>query len=197
MSAMPYQDVGFCLECATQHARDVEHHLEDAVKFGKSNPNRSRFQELLDQQRLIRKELDKMRIQQIQESGEETCIACETPAGNPDGLGEAVIGGMAAGVGSVIGARLMEGGSPGNPDNPAEIPEYCEFLKEQVKPKEYFDPRSFRTLCPESPTRLCKDLPPELACATRIIIGCKKGEFVKGRCQVGTQAHVVYHGRPK
>lgn len=81
----------------------------------------------------------------------------------------------------------------GQGNNPG-IPEHCEFSAEEVKPKEYFDKASFRTLCPESPTGLCKDLPSELACATRIIIGCQEGEFVDGRCRVGTEAHVIYHG---
>lgn len=165
MSGTPYADVGFCLECSVQHARDVEHHLEDAVKFSKGDPNRETFQELLDRQRLVRKEVDKLRIQQIMESGEETCISC----GN-----------------SIEETNLNPG-----------IPEYCEFAKEQVKPKEYFDPKSFRTLCPESPTKGCKDLPPEMECATRVIIGCSAGKFVKGRCQVGTKTHVIYRGTPK
>ncbi len=81
-------------------------------------------------------------------------------------------------------------------NNPG-IPEHCEFSAEKIKPKKYFDKASFRTLCPESPTRLCKDLPPELACATRIIIGCQEGQFIKGKCRVGTEAHVIYHGTPK
>ncbi len=84
-------------------------------------------------------------------------------------------------------------GSSDNPGNP-EIPERCEFTKEPVKPKEYFDKDSFRTICPECPEGRCALCPPELACATRIITGCKEGEFVKGRCQVGTEAHVIYHG---
>ncbi len=84
--------------------------------------------------------------------------------------------------------------SKGSHDNPAEIPERCEFTKESVKPKGYFDPDSFRTICPECPDSRCANCPPELTCATRIIIGCKEGEFVKGRCQVGTEAHVIYHG---
>lgn len=83
-----------------------------------------------------------------------------------------------------------------NPGSP-EIPERCEFAKEPVKPKEYFDPDSFRTICPECPEARCSICPPELACATRIITGCKEGEFVKGRCQVGTEAHVIYHGKSK
>ncbi len=83
----------------------------------------------------------------------------------------------------------------GNPGNP-EIPERCEFTKESVKPKEYFDKDSFRTICPECPDGRCANCPPELTCATRIIIGCKEGEFVKGRCRIGTEAHTIYHGTP-
>ncbi len=79
-----------------------------------------------------------------------------------------------------------------NPGNP--IPEACEFTKEQVKPKGYFVPGSFRTICPECPEGRCALCPPEDACATRIIIGCKAGEFEKGRCSIGTEAHVIYHG---
>ena len=176
MSEGAYRDIGFCLECAYQHARDVEHHLEDAVKFGKSHPERQKFQELLDKQRLIRKEIDKLRLKQLMETGEEICIACsesesETESGNPE--------------------------SESNPES--KIPVYCEFIKEQVKPKEYFDPRSFRTVCPESPTKRCKDLPPEMACASRIIIGCPKGFWDEEtqRCRVGTEVHVIYHGKPK
>ena len=81
-----------------------------------------------------------------------------------------------------------------NPGNPG-IPEHCEFTKELVKPKEYFDKNSFRTLCPECPEARCSLCPPELACATRIITGCKQGNYIKGRCQVGTEAHVIYHGK--
>jgi len=77
----------------------------------------------------------------------------------------------------------------GNP----EIPPECKFWKEEKKPKEYFDPKSFRTLCPECPAARCANCPPELACATRIIIGCKAGEFEAGRCKVGTETHVIYH----
>ena len=229
VSNPPYADVGFCLECSVQHARDVEHHLEDAVKFSQGDPNRELFQALLDRQRLVRKGVDKLRIQQIQATGGETCIACgnaiEAPL-NPDrwpiGLrlpepkkpyyvywiktddiyvgpfGKREWATRVAHEGHEV-VRRKRGWRPpyySNPGNP-EIPEYCEFTKEEVKPKEYFDPKSFRTLCPESPTRLCKDLPPELACATRIIIGCEEGKFVEGRCQVGPEAHVIYHGLPK
>ena len=79
-----------------------------------------------------------------------------------------------------------------NPGNP--VPAACEFTKESVTPKGYFDRDSFRTICPECPEGRCALCPPEDACATRIIIGCKDGEFVKGRCSIGTETHVIYHG---
>jgi len=87
-------------------------------------------------------------------------------------------------------------GCEGMMSNP-EIPEKCKFRKELKKPKEYFDPASFRTLCPECPQARCALCPPELECATRIIIGCKKGQFKAGVCQIGTETHVIYHGQPK
>lgn len=77
------------------------------------------------------------------------------------------------------------------------IPERCKFKVESVKPKGYFDASSFRTLCPECPEARCSKCPPEKECATRIIIGCKKGKFSAGKCTVGTEAHVIYHGYPK
>jgi len=69
------------------------------------------------------------------------------------------------------------------------------FEKEQIKPAKYFDPSSYRTLCPECPGQRCSECPPELReSVTRVIIGCKKGEFEGGKCQIGTEAHVVFHG---
>lgn len=71
--------------------------------------------------------------------------------------------------------------------------EKCEFTKEMVKPKDFFDPTSFRTLCPECPGARCAQCPPDLECASRIIIGCKAGEFKDGKCRIGTETHVIYH----
>ena len=69
------------------------------------------------------------------------------------------------------------------------------FHKEQIKPAKYFEPSSFRTLCPQCPGSLCSKCPPDLQeTATRVIIGCKKGQFEGGKCQIGTEAHVVFHG---
>lgn len=84
-------------------------------------------------------------------------------------------------------------------NNPGDdkIPEHCVFVPEPIKGKEAFDPESFRTLCPECPEARCSLCPPELECATRIIVACPKGEFKRDRCQVSMEPHVVYHGKPK
>lgn len=88
---------------------------------------------------------------------------------------------------------------PGENPNPGlkEVEDGCVWTEEKVHPKEYFDPESFRTLCPQCPQARCALCPPEFACATRIIVGCPKGHFKGGRCEVGTEPHVIYHGRPK
>ncbi len=72
----------------------------------------------------------------------------------------------------------------------------CSFKREEVKPKGYFDPKSFRTICPECPSGKCAACPPKLECSTRVIIGCKKGEFKKDRCRIGTEAHTILHASP-
>jgi len=91
--------------------------------------------------------------------------------------------------------------APGENPNPelAALERVCVWRKELVKPKEAFDPRSFRTLCPECPGARCAECPPELACASRLIIGCPLGQWdeVRGLCRVATEAHVIYHGAPK
>lgn len=81
--------------------------------------------------------------------------------------------------------------------NPKEL-EVCTWREEKVKPKEEFEPESFRTLCPECPDARCAKCPPELACATRIIIGCPLGQWdpETKRCKVSTQTHTIYHGHP-
>lgn len=87
-----------------------------------------------------------------------------------------------------------------NPDeNPAELPPVCIWRKEERKPKEYFHPESFRTLCPECPMARCSLCPPELACASRIIIGCRRKAWdpEAKKCRESTEIHVIYHGSPK
>ena len=90
----------------------------------------------------------------------------------------------------------------GEMDNPKykhfpELAKRCTFRIEKHQPKEYFDPKSFRTLCPGCPGARCSECPPELECSTRIVIGCKKGEFVSGKCRTKTEIHNIFHGSPK
>jgi len=91
--------------------------------------------------------------------------------------------------------------NPGENPNPelAQLETQCTWTKEEVKPAEYFHPESFRTLCPECPMARCALCPPELACATRIIIGCPKEHWdpKTKRCRTSTEPHVIYHGKPK
>ena len=158
----------FCLECMFKHARDLEHHLEDAVRVTKG-VERDHYQELIDRVREIRKEIfEEMTTTKVLKEEKEAI-------GNP-------------GACSVCG-----GGNPEIVGNP--VPLACDFEKEVVNPKEHFDPSSFRTLCPQSPTGRCKDLPADMKCATRVIIGCPQGQFKGGRCQVGTEAQVIHHAR--
>jgi len=82
----------------------------------------------------------------------------------------------------------------------AELERACVWRKEEKESAEAFDPRSFRTLCPECPEARCALCPPELACATRLVIGCPVGFWVEEpepRCVDKTRVHVVYHGAPK
>ena len=91
--------------------------------------------------------------------------------------------------------------NPGENPNPelASIELECHFTEEKKKPAEYFHPESFRTLCPECPQQRCALCPPEKACATRIIIGCRKDlwDEEKKICRGPTEVHVILHGSPK
>jgi len=52
------------------------------------------------------------------------------------------------------------------------------YVVEVLKPLEAFDPRSIRSL--KKGDHIVK-------------IGCPKGKFAGGRCQVGTESHSVWH----
>lgn len=162
-----FESISYCLECAWKHSRDLEHHLEDAVTYTKEAGKRMMFQSLVDKVREIRKKIDELRLK---EKGSSE---------NPEGCEGCIY--------------------PGENPNPklAKLEKRCTWTEEKIQPKQYFDPMSFRTLCPECPEKRCALCPPELACATRIIVGCRLGEFVEGRCRVGTETHVIYHGAPK
>ena len=61
-----YMNKAYCLECATKHSRDLEHHLEDLVTASKDNPQlRQWAQEMVDKTREIRKQIDELRIREL------------------------------------------------------------------------------------------------------------------------------------
>lgn len=90
-------------------------------------------------------------------------------------------------------ARIESGGCSANPA-PNPLFGECKFKREEIKPLKYFHPESFRILCPECPKARCVLCPPELKCATRILIGCKNGEWDEKaeRCRIGTETHSIY-----
>lgn len=53
------------------------------------------------------------------------------------------------------------------------------YIRKQVKPVTAFDPRSFRV----------KDVGRKGY--TKLVVGCPKGKFKKGRCTVGTQTQSI------
>ena len=159
-----------CVDCQVKHAVDLKAHVE---------PGTPRHEEVAGLVEKIRKDLtmskeqmsDYEKIRKVEHKLEDY---------------QAVL--------REARHRLQEETEPSGA-NPNPIPEKCSFEKEVKLEKEHFDPHSFRTLCPQCPQSRCALCPPELACATRIIIGCRKGEFVEGRCRVGTESHVIYHGK--
>jgi len=167
MSEGYYRDPQFCLECAWNHMRDSEHHLDDWLKYAKDPAQKQKAEELRTKQREIRKQVDEWRLKLKGTTQTEECVGCSGIV-NPEDL------------------------------NPEEL-EKCTFKEEKVKPKEYFHPGSFRTLCPSCPETRCSLCPPELACASRIIIGCAAGKWdaAAKKCKVSTEPHRVIHGKPK
>ena len=161
-----------CVDCQVKHAVDLKAHVE---------PDSPRYEEVSKVVEGIRKDLtmspeqmkDYEKIRKLEHKLEDYMTVLRNKRRE-------------------IQEETLPEEPKGNP-----IPEKCKFDAEAVLPKEHFDPNSFKTLCPECPQARCSLCPPEKACATRVIIGCKKGEFVKGRCRVGTETHVIYHGKPK
>ena len=163
----PEPSVMFCLDCMFKHSRDLEHHMEDAVRVDKKA--RLTWEEWIDKIRELRK-----------------YIQNRMTKGNPNGNGECGCQGIV---------------NPTENPNPelAESEKECEWTKEEVKPKEYFHPDSFRTLAPKCPEQRPALCPPELICSTRIIIGCKADSWDEEakRCKVSTETHTIYHSEPK
>jgi len=66
MGEETYMNKNYCLECGTKHINRLEHHLEDLQTATRDNPElREKAQEMLDQIRDIRKEIDQLRIEQL------------------------------------------------------------------------------------------------------------------------------------
>jgi hypothetical protein len=68
--AEPEPNVMFCLDCMYKHTRDLEHHMEDAVRVDKEA--REFWEEQIDRVREMRKYiLDRMRGKRHSE-----CVTC-------------------------------------------------------------------------------------------------------------------------
>lgn len=62
----------FCLDCMYKHSRDLEHHLEDAVRVTKGSERMS-FEDMIDTIRKMRSQiLDKMKGS----NPSSTCLSC-------------------------------------------------------------------------------------------------------------------------
>jgi predicted RNase H-like nuclease (RuvC/YqgF family) len=63
-----YMNKNYCLECGTKHINRLEHHLEDLQTATRDDPEmRKKAQDMLDQIRDLRKELDQLRIEQLRD----------------------------------------------------------------------------------------------------------------------------------
>jgi len=182
-----------CWECVYKHLRDAEHHLEDTVRVT-DGKERELAELMIDTIRAIRKicfevfnkeSVDTRSIDEVIDEGirllRESKLR-ESSLEAKEGIGEC--------------KKIFEASA--EPLTQAPVP-VCTWRKEVVTPKEEFDPRSFRVICPECPEQRCSKCPPELKCATRIIIGCPKGHWDEKTqtCKVATRVHVIEHGSPK
>lgn len=163
----------FCLDCMFKHTRDLEHHLEDAVRVTKGS-EREEFENMIDTVREIRKAiLEKMKTSTQSAESCPTCSSSMVVSSNPVGKESKIV--------EIEGEKYRQ-------------------VIEHEKPKEEFAPESFRTICPKCPpfgyAGRCEQCPPEIAhTTTRIIIGCPAGEWdaETGRCKVSTETHTIYH----
>lgn len=158
----------FCLDCMYKHSRDLEHHLEDAVRVTKGS-EREDFENMIDTVREVRKVI-LQKMKQAPENGSSCSVCSGNPNPNPAEREEEII--------EIAGKKYRQ-------------------VIEPIKPKEEFAPESFRTICPKCPPDgRCEKCPPEIKdTTTRIIIGCPKGEWnpETERCDVGTETHLIYH----
>ena len=186
-------ELAVCVNCQLKHAVGLLHHVDPSMEKSKYDKTVELINEIGAGLMMTSQEVtDFIAAYELEHKVEDVLTVLRD-------LRHKIMEGSEKRFDALEEAGLLEEvveGNPGNPGNP-EIPKHCTFTKEPIKPKEYFDPISFRTICPECPEGRCALCPPDLSCATRIVIGCKEGEFVKGRCQVATEAHTIYHGTPK
>ena len=176
-----------CVNCQLKHAVGLLHHLDPSMEKAKYGKTIGLINEIGEGLMMTSQEVqDFIDAYQLEHKVEDTLTVLRD-------LRHRIMEGSEKRFEALAEWHPWETSNPSNPVDPG-IPKKCDFKKEPVKPKGYFDPDSFRTICPECPERRCALCQPELACATRIITGCREGEFVDGRCQVGTEAHVIYHG---
>jgi len=174
-------ELAVCVNCQLKHAVGLLHHVDPSMEKEKYSKTIELINEIREGLMMTSEEVeDFIRAYELEHKVEDVLTVLRD-------LRHKIMEGS--------GKRFEALEALENPGTPGiGIPKQCEFKKEPVKPKGYFDPKSFRTICPECPEGRCSLCPPELACATRIVIGCKEGEFVKGRCRIGTEAHTIYHG---
>jgi len=183
-------ELAVCVNCQLKHAVGLLHHVDPSMEKSKYDKTIELINEIGEGLMMTSQEVeDFIAAYELEHKVEDVLTVLRD-------LRHKIMEGSEKRFDALEEAGLLEEVVEGNPGNP-EIPERCEFTKESVKTKEYFDPDSFRTVCPECPEGRCALCPPDLACATRIVIGCKEGEFIGSRCQVGTEAHTIYHGTPK
>jgi hypothetical protein len=196
--SVPEPQIGMmhCYECVYKHLRDVEHHLEDTVRVT-DGKEREVAEKMIDIVRALRKivfdlythtSVDTRNLDEVLDEALLTLSSLgklrESSIKAVEGIGEC--------------KKIYESAAEPFSENPG-LPQECEWKTEIVRPKEEFDSRSFRVICPECPNQRCSQCPPELKCATRIIIGCPKGEWDEKTktCRVSTQVHSIDHGSPK
>ena len=177
-----------CWECVYKHLRDAEHHLEDTVRVT-DGKERELAELMIDTIRAIRKivfdiytkeSVDTRSFDEVLEEGIKLL---------KEGRLREVS--LSAKEGIANCEKIYESQAEPLSSDPVSLS--CSWQREEITPKEEFDPRSFRVLCPECPEQRCSKCPPELKCATRVLIGCPKGQWDEKTqtCKVSTKVHVI------
>ncbi len=200
-------ELAVCVNCQLKHAVGLLHHVDPSMETQKYRRTIELIKEISEGLMMTSQEVEDFIVvnklehkvedaltvvRDLRRSGRPGAAAAERQIEEPLTVLRDLRHKIMEGSAERFEALEEVGQEMHNPGNP--VPEACEFTKETVKTKKFFDKDSFRTICPECPEGRCALCPPEDACTTRIITGCPSGEFVNGRCQVGTEVHVIYHG---